>query len=211
MNPSQPWSFFKGMNQGPFLISGIVFTVAFSAWGLVFAPRAQLADLEPAGKHPLKPSELVARGQQVYVDLGCVYCHSQQVRHDNMDVARGWGRRPSVARDYIHDPSPLLGTMRTGPDLRNIGARQPSEDWHYLHLYNPQITSRGSVMPEYPFLFNIVEERRDFIPIGALELPEGSRQRGHYIIPTERAEALVAYLKSLRAEAPVPELGGVAP
>ena len=46
-----------------------------------------------------------------------------------------------------------MGTMRTGPDLSNIGVRNPSETWHYLHLYNPQITSEGSNMPPFRFLF----------------------------------------------------------
>jgi len=44
------------------------------------------------------------------------------------DMTRGWGR-PSVTADYAYDIPHLLGTSRTGPDLFNIGARQPSEDW----------------------------------------------------------------------------------
>ena len=35
--------------------------------------------------------------------------------------------------------------MRTGPDLLNIGARQPSVDWHLLHLYNPRAVVEGSI------------------------------------------------------------------
>jgi len=52
--------------------------------------------------------------------------------------------------------------MRTGPDLRNIGARQPSPDWHYLHLFDPQITSPGSIMAPFGFLYEyraVVGER----------------------------------------------------
>ncbi len=66
------------------------------------------------------------RGREVYIANGCLYCHSQQVR-DNIwstDEARGWGR-PSVSGDYYYDNPHLLGTMRTGPDLINVGVRQP--------------------------------------------------------------------------------------
>ena len=45
--------------------------------------------------------------------------------------------------------------MRTGPDLLNIGARQPSVDWHLGHLYQPRAYVPGSIMPPYPFLFVI--------------------------------------------------------
>jgi cytochrome c oxidase cbb3-type subunit 2 len=44
------------------------------------------------------------------------------------DIARNWGQRRSVARDYIFDRPHLMGTMRTGPDLANIGARQPTRE-----------------------------------------------------------------------------------
>ena len=90
--------------------------------------------------------------------------------------------------------------MRTGPDLSNIGVRNPSEQWHYLHLYNPQITSPGSIMPPFPFLF----ETRPIDPtVGAT--PDALQLRDSYaplegqeVVPTDDARALVAYLKSLK-------------
>src|SRR5690606_22956171 len=104
-------------------------------------------------------------GRQIYIANGCVYCHSQQPRDPSFasgDKDRGWGRT-SVPGDYAYDTPHLLGTMRTGPDLFNIGARQPSKDWHLLHLYNPQAVVKDSIMPPYRFLFRWVrrsEERR---------------------------------------------------
>lgn len=55
---------------------------------------------------------------------GCVYCHSQQPRDAKLapDASRGWGRA-STPGDYAYDYPHLLGTMRTGPDLFNIGVR----------------------------------------------------------------------------------------
>ena len=51
----------------------------------------------------------------------------------------------------------LIGSTRIGPDLIDIGTRRSSRNWHYLHLYNPRITSPGSVMPSFPFLFETIE------------------------------------------------------
>src|SRR5262245_26564647 len=42
---------------------------------------------------------------------------------------------------------------RTGPDLSNVAARQPSETWHLLHLYNPRAVVPQSVMPGFPWYF----------------------------------------------------------
>ena len=192
------------MNRALLVFIGIFLTFS-SAWlGLVFFPYQQLGSITPqidevtAEMNPPPYSGLELVGRKVYIDEGCHYCHSQQVRggHWNADLKRGWGPRRSVPLDYVHDNPALLGTMRTGPDLANIGARQPSAAWHYLHLYNPQLTSAGSIMPPHPFLF----ERRplDGSPADdALQLEQERAPPGVQIVPTDRARALVAYLKSL--------------
>jgi cytochrome c oxidase cbb3-type subunit 2 len=163
---------------------------------------------EDGSTYPVEPAGLVAEGRSLYISLGCLYCHSQQVRPPGFgaDIDRGWGSRRTVARDHIFDSPPLLGTMRTGPDLANIGVRQPSEGWHALHLYDPQLTSPGSVMPPYPFLF----ERRPIEveePPDALQFPPGKGDPGVAVVPGDDAVALIAYLKSLNASHPLPEVG----
>jgi len=92
--------------------------------------------------------------------------------------------------------------------LMSIGQRQPSAEWHHLHLFNPQITSPGSIMPPFRYLY---EER----PIGeapspnALKIPDtfpdDQPKEGHEWVPTERAEQLVAYLLSLKLDYELPE------
>ena len=126
------------------------------------------------------------------------------------DTERGWGDRQSVARDYIYERRVFLGTMRTGPDLRNIGARQPSADWLYRHLYDPQLTSPGSIMPPFRFLFAYRRVTGQYSPL-ALKLPadyarqHGLDRPGYELVPTPRAEALVAYLMSLKDTYEFPE------
>lgn len=203
------------MNHGPWLFVGVFLTFATSWLGLVFFPRVQLEGLHSRvdeGSGNLVPppySGQALEGRAVYIREGCIYCHSQQVRlgRYNADLLRGWGIRPSHPQDYIHDMPQLLGTMRTGPDLANIGVRQPSAAWHFKHLYNPQITSPGSIMPPYPWLF----ERR---PINGLPQPdalpltdERAPPPGYQVVPTQEALDLVAYLQELRQDYDISEGG----
>jgi cytochrome c oxidase cbb3-type subunit 2 len=137
------------------LFGGALAMIAAATAVLVVLPYFQLHDVKPpAGLHPYTSAQL--RGRQEYVRQGCIYCHSQQPRDRAQapDAERGWGRA-SVAADYFYDSPHLLGTMRTGPDLFNIGARQPSLDWHLGHLYQPRAFVPGSIMPSFPYLFEV--------------------------------------------------------
>ena len=193
------------MNYASWLFLGVFLTFATAWVALVFVPNEQLKDLqsqqdEITGElHPAPFTGAQTRGMRVYVANGCVYCHSQQVRGGdwNADLERGWGLRRSHPKDYIYDLPQQLGTMRTGPDLANIGVRQPSPAWHYLHLYDPEITSPGSNMPPHPFLFEkrkVAGERS----ADALKL-EGEWAVGEAweVVPRAEARDLVKYLQRL--------------
>ncbi len=124
------------------------------------------------------------------------------------DIARGWGLRRSVARDYLFQYPAQLGEQRIGPDLANVGVRLSDAKWHLLHLYNPTNVVAGSLMPSYPFLFEERELRPDEAPSpDALPINVADRvllSGGKFeIVPRPEARALVAYLVSLRADAPL--------
>ena len=205
------------MNRAPLIFLGIFFTLAFSWTGIILSNQISYGKLQPITdetenkSYPESLPGLAAQGKLVYQDLGCLYCHSQQVRRPGFgaDDKRGWGDRQSVARDYIREGRVLLGTMRTGPDLRNIGARQTSRDWHLLHLYDPQITSKGSIMAPFPFLFEKHKIVGQPSP-KAMKLPAPyTPEPGYEIVPTPRAEALVAYLQNLKDTYAYPETRNV--
>ena len=206
------------MSRVPVVILGIFAALAFSWTGIVLTNQIQFGSLTPyydqneGRNYPDKVSGMAERGRSVYQDLGCAYCHSQQVRRLGFgaDIERGWGERQSVARDYIYERRVFLGTMRTGPDLRNVGARRSVAEWHYLHLYDPQLTSPGSIMAPFAFLFEYRQLLGERSP-KALKLPSDYAQRhgldqpGFELVPTPRAEALVAYLLSLNDAYVFPE------
>lgn len=185
------------------LVIGALVIVAISSLVLVIMPYIQLKHIEaPAALKPY--TDVQAKGREVYMSLGCIYCHSQQPRDSKFspaDEKRGWGRA-STAADYAYDQVHLLGTMRTGPDLLNIGARQPSQDWHLGHLYQPRAYTPGSIMPAFPFLFI---ERKGAAKSGdvVVNLPPNYKKPGITIVATTDAVNLVEYLKSLDRTYPI--------
>lgn len=200
------------MNRIPLIMAGVLATVIASLFGLVLIPDMQFDKMQPKevmaadGSTAVYPMPLdeysEALGKEVYRSMGCVYCHSQQVRPEGFgaDIDRGWGQRRSVPRDYVLQDPPYLGTMRTGPDVANIGVRQPSDQWHYLHLYDPQITSPGSVMPPLKFLFETSVGEKPDPPLGSpvIQLPQSDASQATWIVPNKNAIDLVSYLKSLK-------------
>ncbi len=120
------------------------------------------------------------------------------------DIARGWGKRRTVARDFLYDSPVMLGAQRVGPDLADVGARRPDENWHLRHLYAPQRVDpdlKKSSMPPYRYLFEVRKIEREPSPDA---LPrELSPRPGFEIVPRREARALAAYLVSLRADAPL--------
>ncbi|MGB1311630.1 MAG: cbb3-type cytochrome c oxidase subunit II [Leucothrix sp.] len=140
-------------------------------------------------------------GRDLYVSLGCVYCHTQQVRGKGYpDVERGWGKRPSAPGDYVFDRPHLLGTMRTGPDLHNVASRLPSDIWHFIHLYQPDALVPGSIMPPHRFLFDVVDKTDTPSDKRVIGTPPGLIPQGKALLASKDAEALVAYLLTLSHE-----------
>jgi len=201
------------MNRGPIVFLGIFSCLAFAFWGLILVPQVELGAKQAIAlpftgeAYPIPRAGLAQQGAEVYRENGCVECHTQQVRPKGLgsDYERDWGRRRTVAQDYLRDYPVLTGYFRFGPDLANIGRRQTNELWHLAHLYNPRLIDPRSSMPRYRFLF-----RKH--PLVARESPRTDAiveflgrpiEPGYQLVPSAEARALVAYLVSLRSETPL--------
>lgn len=159
------------------------------------------------GYEPL--SEIAYNGKLSYISNGCVACHTQQVR--NVDMDKVWGDRPGIASDYAGitrtdfwtNTATLMGTERTGPDLTNIGKRQPSLAWNLLHLYQPRAVVEKSIMPAYPWLFEVKDKlSKDDVEV---IVPDQFRKGiSGKIVAKKEALELVAYLQSLK-QTPLPD------
>ena len=125
------------------------------------------------------------------------------------DIERGWGIRRTVGRDYLLDTPVMLGSQRIGPDLSNLGNRNPDANWHLVHLFQPRTVVENSVMPHYGFLF----EKREISGVPAVDALRLDGElvldpEGRQVIPRTAARDLVAYLLSLRLDEPIFEAPG---
>lgn len=118
-------------------------------------------------------------GRDVYIAEACWHCHSQFVRPAGNETLRyGPVSTPGEYNTVLHLPQ-LLGTRRVGPDLsRQAGVH--SNDWHFAHMWDPQSVVPDSVMPRYPWLFEVDEQG----------VPR----------PNTKGIAVVAYLQNLGRE-----------
>lgn len=153
----------------------------------------------PAGPDVKPFTPIEAEGREVYVANGCSYCHTQQVRPLAQDKVFG---RPSAPGDFAYQTPELLGSERTGPDLTNIGNRQPSAVWQYIHLYNPRAVVPESIMPSFAWLFDVVDKAPEGVT--PVPLPAAYAPPHGVVIPSRKAQALLAYLLSLKQ----PQLAG---
>ncbi|MEE2715033.1 MAG: hypothetical protein VYD34_03400 [Verrucomicrobiota bacterium] len=141
----------------------------------------------------------------------------QPVAKEWPDVQGGAGRQ-SVLRDFLFDAHAMVGVMRVGPDLSSQGSKiapldkdgvpintREADNKFYKHLYDPQWEGKSSHMPPFRYLFRERPLEKDVLA-GPREIvieKEGSSRVA--IIPTAKARALLAYMKSLRTDKSLPE------
>ncbi len=197
---------------------GIFLTLGIAWLAFVVGARSQYGDLAPTAERleedgtippdadffPKAMSGTAKQGAEEYASLGCVTCHTQQVRRveTGFDVDRGWGKRPSVPRDYVMQDHVLLGNSRIGPDLANLGLRGYSDEWLHQHLFEPQSLLPASLCPPSPYLYEISDDPQS----GNFEISSDDESDSRYVRPSVRANRLVSYLKSLKQDYEFPEV-----
>jgi cbb3-type cytochrome c oxidase subunit II len=129
------------------IIAGSLLILAAVVMVVIILPYADTSKTIPSDLFRTR-TEMEAKGRDLYISNGCVYCHTQSIR------AIDWGlgaERIAEAGDYIKDHPILLGSQRTGPDLSQAGGEHP-DDWHLAHFINPRSTRPLSIMPPFEFL-----------------------------------------------------------
>ncbi|HMK07332.1 MAG TPA: cbb3-type cytochrome c oxidase subunit II [Flavobacterium sp.] len=190
-----------------YITAGLLFTLLTCLVVILPAFQNQYNNLPLPGTEALSGD--AKAGKLIYIAEGCVGCHSQQVRNIEMD--RVFGKRPGMAADYANigrtsiwqNTATLMGTERTGPDLTDVGNRQPSVDWNLMHLYQPRSVVSQSIMPSYKWLFEIkaIPSKTDVVvnvPAAFLDGKPGK------LVARKEALQLVAYIRSLK-QTPLPD------
>lgn len=189
-----------------YAIAGLMFLVLTYLTAIMPAIQNQRNNAPLPDTEPLSGDALA--GRNIYIREGCVACHTQQVR--NVDMDRVFGERPGIPADYAHitrtsiwqNTATLMGTERTGPDLIDVGTRQPVMEWHLMHMYNPRIVVEQSIMPSYPWLFEVKKKPLESDVVVSVPKKFMHGQEGE-VVATKEALQLIAYLQSLK-QAPLP-------
>lgn len=188
-------------------VAGLLFLFLTFLTAIMPALQNQKNNAPLPGTEPLSGDALA--GKKIYIAEGCVACHSQQVRNVEMDKV--FGSRPGMAADYaaitrtsiLQNTATLMGTERTGPDLTDVGNRQPGKEWNLMHLFNPRSVVAQSIMPSYQWLFEIKETplKNDVVVAVPEKFLKGRKGK---VVAKKEALQLLAYLQSLK-QAPLPE------
>lgn len=150
-NPQTPYSSHDVLEQkgGLFAVLSVAAILVGSLVELVPMMAVDYAPEDVADIHPYTPLEVA--GRDIYIREGCYVCHSQWVRPFRSETLRygEWSR----AGEYVWDRPFQLGSRRIGPDLHRVGGKY-NDAWHFDHMKDPRSTSPGSIMPNYPWLYD---------------------------------------------------------
>ncbi|SFU33381.1 cytochrome c oxidase cbb3-type subunit I/II [Pustulibacterium marinum] len=139
-----PW-----LERKPILFTALSL-VAVAIGGVIQIVPTLMVDSNIPTISSVKPyTPLEIEGRDLYIREGCVSCHSQMIRPFRSETER-YGEY-SKAGEYVYDHPFLWGSKRTGPDLLRVGGKY-SDNWHFNHMWDPQSTSSGSIMPKYSWL-----------------------------------------------------------
>ncbi|MEP1151336.1 MAG: cytochrome-c oxidase, cbb3-type subunit I [Balneola sp.] len=128
----------------------VLTVIAILIGGIVeYMPTALIDSNIPTIESVQPYTALEVEGRDIYIAEGCNNCHSQMIRPFRSETER-YGEY-SKAGEFVYDHPFLWGSKRTGPDLHRIGGKYP-DSWHLRHMYDPNSTSPGSIMPAYPWL-----------------------------------------------------------
>lgn len=202
------------MNYLSLILGGLLVVMSYSWYGFAYKNFTEIGKQEPV---TIKGAQYPARGgfaregQDVYRAQGCAACHTMQVRAQGYSDIPRYGTRLSVLQDFLTDQQLFLGNVRIGPDLTNVGVRRPDAQWHHEHLYAPKSKVPGSTMPPHRYLYETRKIKGSNRSPDSLNLTgDFAPPAGYEVVPTREAQALVAYIRSLRAEtslfeAPLPQ------
>jgi len=153
---------------------------------------------------------LVLKGQEVYYQEGCQYCHTQNLRPFNWEVSRyanaekyGYFPMP-VAMEYAFESPSMRGSRRLGPDLSRLAGRLDADALRG-YFKGGKEDSLKNRFHSYKYLFEDTDLQPLFLSWRIRMMLESRvplsdpLQKGVFdrLEGQSRGDALVAYLASL--------------
>ena len=133
-------------------ISGVIGVALFTYFFAFVIPKNQSTDLVAESlNNQIVVSQEVLEGAQVYNDLNCQSCHTQNVRLLIPDSQNGKILKNKFANEIIIKNT---GLLRLGPDLSTSATREPTNNAKWLSRYLIDSASVRDTIPHpnYDFL-----------------------------------------------------------
>ena len=133
-------------------ISGVIGVALFTYFFAFVIPKNQSTDLVAESlNNEIVVSQEVLEGAQVYNDLNCQSCHTQNVRLLIPDSQNGKILKNKFANEIIIKNT---GLLRLGPDLSTSATREPTNNAKWLSRYLIDSASVRDTIPHpnYDFL-----------------------------------------------------------
>ena len=131
---------------GVLLIGIFTFVFAF-----VIPKNQSISAVENSLNNSINVSSEVLRGAEIYGELNCQSCHTQNVRTLIPDTQNGKVLKNKYASEALIRN---VGSIRLGPDLSSNGTREPTNNaqWLKRYLTDSSSVNRDIPHPKYEFL-----------------------------------------------------------
>ena len=133
-------------------ISGVLLVGLFTFIFAFVIPKNQATDIvSDSLNNSVSASNEVIKGAEVYAELNCQSCHTQNVRTLIPDTQNGKILKNKFANETLINN---VGNIRLGPDLSTSATREPTNNSQWLTRYLSDSTSvnRDIPHPSYDFL-----------------------------------------------------------
>lgn len=201
------------MNHPFILLVAAVLSIGISWNALIVGPQKHFGKLSTKDGGASELNGQQKQGRLVYAESGCVKCHTQQVRFFEKDAQ--YGPRFSTANDFLGHDKPVLGSVRIGPDLSNLGNTKYGLEggdhelfkvlFHAKNAPALEDAAKAALMPQYRYLFDQVKisDLDSDHPYLALAEDLGKMAKADDnigFVPNSKGIVLVEYLLGLKLD-----------
>ena len=133
-------------------ISGVLLVGLFTYLFAFTIPKNQATNIvSDSLNNSVSASNEVIKGAEIYAELNCQSCHTQNVRTLIPDTQNGKVLKNKFANETLINN---VGNIRLGPDLSTSATREPTNNSQWLTRYLSDSTSvnRNIPHPSYDFL-----------------------------------------------------------
>ena len=133
-------------------VSGVLLIGIFTfVFAFVIPKNQSISAVESSLNNSVNVSSEVLRGAEIYGELNCQSCHTQNVRTLIPDTQNGKVLKNKYANAALIKN---VGTIRLGPDLSTNATREPTNNYQWLkrYLVDSSSVNRDIPHPNYEFL-----------------------------------------------------------